>query len=296
MKRNKIWKTLKLFQITLLFSCSFYSKSNNTEAISELQSSPIKLGKIKVLQKTEKIVSTQNLQNLQQSQFFKNEKEKIIKKIAQEFDENEKLINKIGPNIEMFAQTINTDIQKIEPNDQFGINKTLFTENKDNNIDFMLKDKQLRRLFYSSLNYDENKIKKLATILAQTSSSNDYHYILIGLIFWTGFKIQEAFESAVNILTKDEQKRLIFNFRTKTVKEIQENFEKLMQERNSWIKIVDNIIGEYDKNTGGCKADGKILGEVIRAGYEHELDSNKSMQILNNIETPLKTCCDHIHY
>ncbi|MCD2380495.1 complement regulator-acquiring protein, partial [Borreliella burgdorferi] len=112
MKRNKIWKTLKLFQITLLFSCSFYSKSNNTEAISELQSSPIKLGKIKVLQKTEKIVSTQNLQNLQQSQFFKNEKEKIIKKIAQEFDENEKLINKIGPNIEMFAQTINTDIQK----------------------------------------------------------------------------------------------------------------------------------------------------------------------------------------
>lgn len=73
----------------------------------------------------------------------------------------------------------------------------------------MLKDKRLRRLFYSSLNYDENKIKKLATILAQTSSSNDYHYILIGLIFWTGFKIQEAFESAVNILTKDEQKRLI---------------------------------------------------------------------------------------
>ncbi|MBB6208527.1 complement regulator-acquiring protein [Borreliella lanei] len=287
MKKNTIWKILKLFQITLLFSCSLYSKSNNTEATSELQPNPIEVKNSGI---------KKNIQNLQQSQFLKNEKEEIIKKIAQEFDENEKLINKIGPNIEMFTQKINTDIQKIEPTDQFRVNKTTFPEKKDMNIDFMLKDNRLRRLFYSSLNYDENKIKKLATILAQTSSSNGDHYRLIGLIFWTGFKIQEAFENAVNLLTKNEQRRLIFNFRTKTIKEIQENFEKLIQERNSWIKTVDNIIDEYDKNTGGCRSDGKILGEVIRIRHEYELNSDKSIQILNNIETPLKTCCDHIHY
>ncbi|MCD2381901.1 complement regulator-acquiring protein [Borreliella americana] len=287
MKKNRILKILSLFQITLLFSCSFYSKSNNTESTSELQPNHIEVKKSEV---------KKNIPNLQQSQFFTNEKEKIIQKIAQEFDENEKLINKMGPNIATFTQTINTDIQKIEPTDQFGINKTTFPEKKDMNIDFMLKENRIRRLFYSSLNYDENKIKTLATILAQTSSSTGYHYQLIGSIFWTGFKIQEAFESAVNILTKDEQRRLMFNFRTKTVKEIQENFEKLIQERNSWIKTVDNIIDEYDKNTGGCRTNGKILGEVIRIGYEYKLDSDKSMQILNNIRTPLKTCCDHIHY
>ncbi|APS99365.1 hypothetical protein Bmayo_04550 (plasmid) [Borreliella mayonii] len=287
MKKNTIWKILKLFQVTLLFSCSFYSKSNNTEATRELQTNPIEVKNSGI---------KKNIQNLQQSQLLKNEKEEIIKKIAQEFDENEKLINKIGPNIEMFAQNINTDIQKIEPIDKFGVNKTTFPENQDMYIDFMLKDNRFRRLFYSSLNYDENKIKKLATILAQTSSSNGYHYELIGSIFWTGFKIQEAFENTVNLLTKNEQRRLIFNYRTKTVKEIQENFEKLIQERNSWIKAVDNIIDEYDKNIAGCKADGKILGEVIRARHQYKLNSNESMQILTNIEAPLKTCCDHIHY
>nr|WP_301427686.1 complement regulator-acquiring protein [Borreliella americana]WKD01274.1 complement regulator-acquiring protein [Borreliella americana] len=103
MKKNRIWKILSLFQITLLFSCSFYSKSNNTESTSELQPNHIEVKKSEV---------KKNIPNLQQSQFFTNGKEKIIKKIAQEFDENEKLINKIGPNIATFTQTINTDIQK----------------------------------------------------------------------------------------------------------------------------------------------------------------------------------------
>ncbi|WNY66389.1 complement regulator-acquiring protein (plasmid) [Borreliella andersonii] len=287
MKKTKIWKLLKLFQMTLLFSCSFYSKSNNTESTSELQPNHTEVKNSGI---------EKNIQNLQQNQLFKNEKEEIIKKIVQEFDENEKLIKKIGPNIEMFTQQINTDIQKAEPTDQFGISKTTFPEKQDMNIDLMLKDNRLRRLFYSSLNYDENKIKKLASILAQTSSSNGYHYNLIGEIFWTGFKIQEAFENAVNTLTKDELRRLMFNFRTKPVKEIQENFEKLLQERNSWIKTVDNIISEYDKNTAGCRANGNILGEVIRTGYEHELNSHNSIQISNNIITTLNACCDHIHY
>ncbi|MGF7101965.1 complement regulator-acquiring protein [Borreliella kurtenbachii] len=292
MKKNIIWKTLKLFQITLLVSCSFYSKSNNTEATSELQSNLIKVKSFGV----EKAENLKNIQHLQQSQLLKDEKEAIIKKIAQKFNENEKLIKKISLNIEIFTQKIKTDIQKIEPADQFGINTAAFPEKQDMNIDFMLKDNRVRRLFYSSLNYDENKIKKLATILAQTSSSTGYHYTLIGSIFWTGFKIQEALENAVKLLTKDEQRRLMFNFRTKTVKEIQEKFEKLIQERNSWITTIDNIIGEYDNNAGGARTDGKILGETIRLGYEHKFNPNESMQILNDIETPLKTCCDHIHY
>ncbi|WNY63393.1 complement regulator-acquiring protein (plasmid) [Borreliella carolinensis] len=292
MKKNTIWKTLKLFQITLLVSCSFYSKSNNTEATSELQPNIIEVKSLGV----KKAVNIKKSQNLQQSQLLNDEKEAIIKKIAQEFDENEKLIKKINSNIEIFTQKINTDIQKIEPVDQFGINNAAFPEKQDMNIDFMLKENRFRRLFYSSLNYDENKIKKLTTILTQTSSSNGHHYTLIGLIFWTGFKIQEALEGAVKLLTKDEQRRLMFNFRTKTVKGIQEKLEKLIQEKNSWIKTIDNIIGEYDNNTGGAKTDGKILGEIIRIGYEHKFNPNESMQILNDIETPLKTCCDHMHY
>ncbi|MBB6213418.1 complement regulator-acquiring protein (plasmid) [Borreliella californiensis] len=295
MKKNTIWKILKLFQITLLVSCSFYSKSNNTEATGELQPPPIGVKSFGTDEKAENLKKI-DIQNLQQSQHLKDEKETIIKKIAQEFDENEKLINKIGPNIEIFTQKINSDIPKIEPIDQFGINKTTFPENKETYIDFMLKDSRFRKLFYSSLNYDENKIKKIAKILAQTSSSSGYHYRLINSIFWTGFKIQESFEKTVKILTKDEQRHLMFNFRTKTVKEIQENFEKLIQERNSWIKTIDNIIWEYDNNTGGAKADGNILGEIIRLGYEYNFNPHESMQILYNIETMLKTCCDHIHY
>ncbi|WKC79429.1 complement regulator-acquiring protein [Borreliella tanukii] len=291
MKKRKIYKILKLFKITLLASCSFYSKSNNTEATSELQSNHIEINK----SSTEKAENLEKILNSGQKELSKNEKENVIKKITQRFNENEKLINKIGPNIETFSQKINTDTQKIEPIDQFGINKNTIPEKQDINIDLILTNNLFRRLFYSSLNYDENKIKKLITILAQTSSSNGDHYRVIGLIFWTGFKIQESFEKAINLLTKDEQRRLMFNFKTKTVKDVQENFEKLIQERNAWISTVENIIGDYDKYAG-IRSDGIVLAEFIKNGYEHKFNPNESMRILKDIETPLKACCDHIHY
>ncbi|QFI15004.1 complement regulator-acquiring protein (plasmid) [Borrelia sp. CA_690] len=305
MTKNKIYKILKLLQMTLLFSCSFYSKSNNTEATSELQSSPIEIGKVKVLQKTEKIQNTENIvdiqnitkiENLQKDQFLKIEKEKGIKNFIQELNENEKLINKIGTYVEIFAQKINADVQKIEPIDKFGINANKFPIENEFHLKLFAPNNLFRRLFYSSLNYDENKIKKLVTVLSQISSSGTTHYELIGLTFWTGWKIQDSLEQAVNLLTKKEQKRIMLNFRTKTAKEIQENLEKLIQERNTWITIVDDIIGEYNNNTGGSRADGRILGEIIRVGYKHKLEPSKSAQILNNIQKALKECCDHIHY
>ncbi|WPM06426.1 complement regulator-acquiring protein (plasmid) [Borreliella sinica] len=301
MKRKRICKILKLLKITLLFSCSFYSKSNNAKAI-ELQSNPIEIEKSSIkISENLKHFKHENTQaeyfhSLKQNQLLKNEKEAVIEKIKQELNENEKLINKIEPDIEIFTQKINKDIQKIEPIDQFGINKTTIPENQDIIIDSMLTKNLFRRLFYSSLNYDENKIKKLGKILAQASSSNGNHYSLISSIFWTGFKIQESFEKTVNLLTKTELRRLMFNFRTKTVKDIQENFEKLIQERNVWITTVENIIGEYDNNTAGVKTNGIILSEIIRVGYENKLNPNESMNILKDIQTLLKACCDHTHY
>ncbi|ABH02193.1 complement regulator-acquiring protein [Borreliella afzelii] len=293
MKKNTVYKILKLFTITLLFSCSFYSKSNNTEAISELQQNSIEI-KNSGIGKTENL---KNIQNLQQNQLLNNEKEMVIKNFTQRLNENEKLIQKIGPNISIFAPKINKDVLKIEPIDQFRINKNTFPENTQSHIlNLTLKDNQIRRLFYSSLDYNENKIKKLISILEQASSSTGYHYNVIGLIFWTGFKTQESFEKAVNLLTKNEQRRLMFNFDTKTVKDIQEKFEKLMQNRNDWIKTVEKIIDEYDNNIANVKADGMILGEMLRLEYEHKLNPDESMRIANDIETLLKACCDHTHY
>ncbi|AJA90750.1 hypothetical protein OY14_04690 (plasmid) [Borreliella chilensis] len=294
MKKKTIYKILELFKIALLFSCSFYSESNNTEATNELQPSsiPTKIDENSI----EKKENLEKIQNLQKNQLSNNEKEGVIKKITQEFDENEELIKKIRPNIEIFNQKINIDIQKIEPIDQFGINKTTIPEKQDITIDLILANNLFRRFFYSSLNYDENKIKKFGTILSQVSSSDNSHYNLIGSILWTGFKIQESFEQTVNLLNKNEQRRLIFNFRTKTVKDIQENFEKLIQERNAWITTVENIISEYDKNTAGIRADGIILGELIRVRYANKFNPNASIQILDSIKDSLKDCCDHIHY
>ncbi|WNY69180.1 complement regulator-acquiring protein [Borreliella lusitaniae] len=292
MKKNTIYKIIKLFKISLLFSCSFYSKSNNTEAISELKPSSVEIKKGSI----KRVENLENIQKLQNPQLLQSEKETVIKKITKELNENEKLIQTLGPNIEIFAQKINTDIQKIEPVDQFGINKKTVPENKDHNIDLILQNNLIRRLFYSSLNYDENKIKKLAAILAQTSSSNGYHYSLVGSIFWTGFKIQESLEKAVNLLTKNEQRRLMFNFKTKTVKNVKENFEKLINERNEWITTVENIISEYDNNKAGIKSNGIILSEIIRLGYETKFNPDESLKNLTNIQTILKACCDHTHY
>ncbi|WP_210377474.1 complement regulator-acquiring protein, partial [Borreliella garinii] len=56
-----------------------------------------------------------------------------------------------------------------------------------------------------------------------------------------------------------------------------------------------NIISDYDKYAG-IRADGIVLKEFIKNGYEHKFNPNKSMQILMDIETLLKACCDHIHY
>ncbi|WP_424632617.1 complement regulator-acquiring protein [Borreliella lusitaniae] len=292
MKKNTIYTIIKLFKISLLFSCSFYSKSNNTEAISELKPNSVEIKKPSI----KRVENLENIQKLQKPQLLQSEKETVIKKITKELNENEKLIQTLGPKIEIFAQKINTDIQKIEPVDQFGINKNKFPENKDHDIDLILQNNLIRRLFFSSLNYDENKIKKLAAILAQTSSSNGYHYKLVGSIFWTGFKIQESLEKTVNLLTKNEQRRLMFNFKTKTVKNVKENFEKLINERNEWITTVENIISEYDNNKAGIKSNGIILSEIIRLGYENKFNPDESLKILTNIQTILKACCDHTHY
>ncbi|WP_215536599.1 complement regulator-acquiring protein [Borreliella bavariensis] len=289
MKRNIIYKILTLFKITLLFSCSFYSQSNSEEATNELQSN--------LIAKNFGINKTENLNNLQQSQLSKTEKERIIKKFIQRLNENEKLIESIESNIEISAQKTNQDIQKIEPIDHFGINKNAFPENTGaSNIDLMFKKNETRRLFYSSLDYDENKIKKLISILAKTSSSSGYHYDIIGSFFWKGFKIQESLETVVNLLTKNERRRLILNFETKTVKDIQEKFEKLMQNKNAWIKIVEEVISKYGNNTASSSVDRIILGEMIRLGYEYKLNPDESMRIAEKMQILLKACCDHIHY
>lgn len=284
-----IYKILTLFKITLLFSCSFYSQSNSEEATNELQSN--------LIAKNFGINKAENLNNLQQSQLSKTEKEGIIKKFIQRLNENEKLIESIESNIEIFAQKTNQDIQKIEPIDHFGINKNAFPENTGtSNIDLMLKKNEARRLFYSSLDYDENKIKKLISILAKTSSSSGYHYDIIGSFFWKGFKTQESLETVVNLLTKNERRRLILNFETKTVKDIQEKFEKLMQNKNAWIKIVEEVISKYGNNTASSSVDRIILGEMIRLGYKYKLNPDKSMRIAEKMQILLKACCDHIHY
>lgn len=292
LKKNIIYKVLKLLKITLLASCSFYSESNDTEAIGELQSNYIESS-------TDSIANEKNLEkilNLEQYQFPKNEKENVIKKIIQRFNENEKYINQIGPIVAIFSQKIHKDIQKTEPIDQFGINKQNFQEKQNFKIDYMLSNNLFRRLFYSSLNYDEDKIKKLVKILAQLSSSNGYHYRLIGLFLWTGFKIQEAFEKAINLLNKDAQRRLLFNFKTKTVKDVQKNFEKLIQKRNAWITTIETLLREYNMYPN-VRADSIVLSEFVRNGYEDKLSSDESMQILLiDIRTLLRACCDHIHY
>ncbi|WKC78510.1 complement regulator-acquiring protein (plasmid) [Borreliella turdi] len=291
MRKPTIYKILTLYKIILLASCSFYSKSNNPEEIAnELQSNPIP-----VIEKE----NAKNIQILQKNRLLSIEKEAAIKNFTQRLNENEKLINKIEPYITIYAPKINKDIQKIEPIDCFGINKNLFPENtKENFLNLDLKDSQIRRLFFSSLDYDENKIKKLISILAETSSSNGYHYTVIGLVFWKGFKTQESFEKAVNHLNKNNQKRLMLNFETKKVKDIQEKFEKLLQHRNGWIKIVDDIINEYNNSLKNKhdKIYRIILGEKIRLGYEHKLNADESMQIAHKIERLLQDCCDHIHY
>ncbi|WP_231929932.1 complement regulator-acquiring protein [Borreliella bavariensis] len=289
MKRNMIYKILTLFKITLLFSCSFYSPSNSEEATKELQSN--------LIAKNFSINKAENLNNLQQSQLSKTKKERIIKKFIQRLNENEELIESIESKIEISTQKTNQDIQKIEPIDHFGINKNAFPENTGaSNIDLMLKKNEARRLFYSSLDYDENKIKKLISILAKTSSSSGYHYNIIDAFFWKGFKTQESLETVVNLLTKNELRRLILNFETKTVKDIQEKFEKLIQNKNAWIKIVEEVISKYGNNTASSSVDRIILGEMIRLGYEYKLNPDESMRITEKMKILLKACCDHIHY
>ncbi|MBB6213412.1 complement regulator-acquiring protein (plasmid) [Borreliella californiensis] len=160
------------------------------------------------------------------------------------------LIQKILDRSENIIQISEIDSYKGEPDDQFGMKAEIFSKIFFNATSTAHFDENEfvseRRMFYTSLNFNEGKIVDLGKILSKLSQDSNYRNLVKETIINRGFGIQLAMEeiSAKILDVKDKLQQL-----NKTnLKALYYDFEKLTTLKEKWLKDTDDLINEYNTN------------------------------------------------
>ncbi|UPA12595.1 complement regulator-acquiring protein [Borrelia venezuelensis] len=185
--------------------------------------------------------------------------------------------------------------QKNEPADQFGMKNGVFkivignpSQKAYNNPE----SQSNRRQFYSSLNYNEVKIRKLGIILNQiTSDDINRGQLHIDITNAGRAYSQFLFERVIDKIKDVQDKLDSLNF--KDLKKIKTKFDEIAKLKLLWKNTADNIIKDYDNDADGIKTDSQKLIEYIREKYgnifQKEIpkigilvgDINKILKMLN---------------
>ncbi|WKC87699.1 complement regulator-acquiring protein [Borreliella japonica] len=164
--------------------------------------------------------------------------------------EAKELIQKILERSENIIQTRDIDSNKGEPDDQFGMKKEIFSKiffNANSTVHF---DENVyldeRRMFYTSLNFNEGTILNLGKILSKLSQDLNYLSLIKEMLINRGFSIQLTMEeiSAKILTVKDKLQHL----NKSNLKTLYYDFNQLTTLKEKWLKDVDDIIKEYNTN------------------------------------------------
>ncbi|UPA07292.1 complement regulator-acquiring protein (plasmid) [Borrelia anserina] len=186
--------------------------------------------------------------------------------------ETQILVDSLKTQIQNVTALIEKDkenIQKNEPADQFGMKNGAFkmiTGNPStkayNNPDSQCN----RRQFYSSINYDEEKIRQLGMILNQiTADTTNRGQLHIDITNAGRAYSQFLFERVID-KTKEVQEKLNL-LPLKDLKKITIKIDAIIKLKLLWQNTVDNIINDYNNDTNGIKTDSQKLIEHIKEKY-----------------------------
>ncbi|AHH14523.1 complement regulator-acquiring protein [Borrelia hermsii] len=223
--------------------------------------------------------TTQTLANLNLTKPNLNDKQKLAQdtlekaqgveseKDKEKNKEKETLIAWITNKAQTDMALINKYNNNIEDSEQYGMKLGVFKflNNTDNNkpIHFV-ENTRLRKQLYSSLDWSEDKIRKLGTIL-NTIGPNDGDHLAKTILSAGINYAQGYFEWIIDITY--ERKENLNKLTLRKLKNIKVNLEKIDKLRQKWINATNNIISDYEANTDDIQNNKQVLVKHVNSQY-----------------------------
>ncbi|ATQ19224.1 complement regulator-acquiring protein (plasmid) [Borrelia miyamotoi] len=186
------------------------------------------------------------------------------------FDEKEKLISELKKDIDNVKGLVSQDKAEVEDENQYGMKDQVFkavvntANNKTLEHD---ENKELRRLFYSSLLYNKDKIKEFAEILKKIESDNTNKGTWIRDIMNVSIlDLQSNFEEVIAKLeaNKDKLDKLSLD----DLREVKTKLEEIQLQKLNWRKAVNSLIESYKAKTDDIDSDSEKLIKHVEKEYK----------------------------
>ncbi|UGQ17627.1 complement regulator-acquiring protein [Borrelia sp. RT1S] len=176
-------------------------------------------------------------------------KEELITKLK---ETAKKIVDQVGKE--------RANLNNIESPTQSGIKYKVFSSNS-------LYTDEDRRKFYSSLEYDEKRIRDFAKILNKISDYGAREYdLLVGSIVSMGYwTIQRLFEATYENI--DEREHRLAQLKEEDIRTIESELENMHKIKAKWLETIDAIILSYEKNEDGISSNVKKLIDHLQTKY-----------------------------
>ncbi|WP_210360189.1 complement regulator-acquiring protein [Borreliella garinii] len=229
----------------------------------------------KTPKKVKRSNNSRNLKNRHTNSANSSENNKNLKnesqnsKSSNQHSQEETTISKlenIGKDLEAQKRETNMQIAKIAKSDgvQYDFLETFKLERDDY---FMFHAKmKLKRIIYSSLNYDTKKILVLKKILEKLDT--DKNRRIAGKFLETSRNIQLQLEDT-------HLKKIQDTLRTLSKKEAEtllQDVKRDLKIKQNFAKTLNATIDAYNKNVGGIKTNDEALAKHIKDKYSHPSD------------------------
>ncbi|BCR22254.1 complement regulator-acquiring protein [Borrelia sp. HM] len=185
-------------------------------------------------------------------------------------DEREQLISALIYDVDNVRKMVSQDKVEVEDINQYGMKDEVFkavintlngkTLEHDNN-------KEARRLFYSSLLYNKERIKDFAEILKKIESDETKGTWIKDIIDAGREHLQSNFERVVNKLADNRDK--LGKLSLDDLREVKSKFEEIQIQRLAFRKAVNSLIASYKAKTGGIDSDSKKLIAHVDKEYKN---------------------------
>ncbi|ACH94157.1 complement regulator-acquiring protein [Borrelia duttonii] len=208
-------------------------------------------------------------------------------------DEKGELISALINDINSVMGLLNQDKAEVEDANQYGMKDEVFkfvlNEVNGKTLDHD-DNKEVRRLFYSSLLYNKERIEDFAEILKKVESDNTNKGTWIqDIMNAVVVDLQFGFERIINKLEKNREQ--LDKLSLVDLREIKSKLEEIQLQKLNWRKAVDSLISSYKAKADGIDSDSKKLIEHIEKRYKDLIKvkipgmkavSNRIISILDN--------------
>ncbi|AHH07020.1 Antigen P35 (plasmid) [Borrelia crocidurae DOU] len=185
-------------------------------------------------------------------------------------DEKGELISALINDINSVMGLLNQDKAEVEDANQYGMKDEVFkfvlNEVNGKTLDHD-DNKKVRRLFYSSVLYNKERIEDFAEILKKVESDNRNKGTWIqDIMNAVVVDLQFGFERVINKLEKNREQ--LDKLSLVDLREIKSKLEEIQLQKLNWRKAVDSLISSYKAKADGIDSDSKKLIEHIEKKYK----------------------------